>query len=692
MDLFDIAAKITLNTSGFEKGLADAEGKGSSFASKLKSGLGSAVKFGGSVLLKATEVVGAGIAAGMTAAVDLARKATDAYADFEQLVGGVETLFKESAPIIREYADNAYKTAGLSANQYMETVTSFSASLLQSVGNDTVKAAEYADMAIRDMSDNANKMGTDMSSVQSAYQGFAKQNYTMLDNLKLGYGGTKEEMERLIRDAEALDSSFSVVHTKTKNGADEITYSYADIVEAIHIVQNEMGITGTTAKEASETISGSLSSAKAAWENLLVAFASGEDIDGAMDKLITSVTTFANNLIPVFSQALKGIGQAIRQLAPIIANELPGIISELLPVAMEVGMTLVESLIGAFEQLFPMLLELVTSHMSEILEMGMSLLSAVGQGIMEALPVLIDAATQIIFMIADTISKPENIESMVNGAVMIVTKLADSIAQLLPVLIPAAVSMILQLVESLIDNIDLLIDAAISMLEALAEGVVSAIPILIEKAPIIISKLFTAIVNSIPKLLDAGVRIINKLWEGIKTLWTAIKGWGGQIIDQVWSGLSNAINSAVSWGADLITNFWNGIKSKLSWLWDGVKGIAQGIANFLGFSEPKEGPLSNFHTFAPDMMELFMKGINDNKDKLTETVANAFDFRDAMTGPEYNGGFAFAGAGGYSGGMPTIDLLIDGKTLVGSTREHSDRSFGEMEKIRARWDGDQNEH
>lgn len=207
--------------------------------------------------IKAGKIIAAGLAVASAAVIKIGKDAISAYGDYEQLVGGVETLFKDSSDTVIQNAANAYKTAGMSANEYMETVTSFSASLLQSVGGDTVKAAEQADTAIRDMSDNANKMGTSMEAIQNAYQGFAKQNYTMLDNLKLGYGGTKEEMERLLEDASKL------------SGIEYDISSYSDIVDAIHIVQNEMGITGTTAKEASTTIQGSISSMKGAWQNLL---------------------------------------------------------------------------------------------------------------------------------------------------------------------------------------------------------------------------------------------------------------------------------------------------------------------------------------------------------------------------------------------------------------------------------------
>lgn len=281
MDVFDLAAKISLDTSVYKQSLKDAADDTESFGSKM-----------GSAFQTLATVATTALATVSGAVIGIGTASLKQYADFEQLVGGVDTLFKESSGKIQAYADQAYKTAGVSANQYMETVTSFSASLLQSLNWNTEKAAEYANQALIDMSDNANKMGTDMSMIQNAYQGFAKQNYTMLDNLKLGYGGTKTEMERLIADANTV---------KEANGemADLSVNSFADIVEAIHIIQTEMGITGTTAKEASETISGSVSSAKAAWENWLTGLAdSNADMEGRTDELVFSVKTAANNIIP----------------------------------------------------------------------------------------------------------------------------------------------------------------------------------------------------------------------------------------------------------------------------------------------------------------------------------------------------------------------------------------------------------
>lgn len=327
------------------------------FDTKLdSSGLTSGLKSVGSTAIKAV----AGITtAGAAAAASIAKMSVGAYASYEQLVGGVDTLFKKSSKQVQNYADNAYKTAGLSANAYMDTVTSFSASLLQSLDNDTDKAAKAADKAIIDMSDNANKMGTSMEAIQNAYQGFAKQNYTMLDNLKLGYGGTKTEMERLLSDAEKLK----------KAQGENVSYSidsFADIVEAIHVVQDEMGITGTTAKEASTTIEGSVNSAKAAWENLLVGIANDNaDFDTLVDNFVEAVGTAASNILPRVEISLNGVSKLIKKAIPIIMNEIPGIIETVLPELVKSGtnmaLALIQGLKSTLPKQFQPLLELLSS-------------------------------------------------------------------------------------------------------------------------------------------------------------------------------------------------------------------------------------------------------------------------------------------------------------------------------------------
>ena len=340
----------------------------SQFGNALKSGLAVAAK-----AAAAATVAAAG------AVIALTKSAVENYGEYEQLVGGVETLFKDSAGTVEEYAKNAYQTAGLSANEYMETVTSFSASLLQSMGNDTEAAAKKADRAITDMSDNANKMGTDMQSIQNAYQGFAKQNYTMLDNLKLGYGGTKEEMQRLIDDANALNAAQG-------NYTNYSIESYADIVDAIHTVQTEMGITGTTAKEASTTIEGSIGAMKAAYANFVTGLGNDNaDISELSSQLIQSVGTVAENVLPVVETVLKNIAEAVQRDGPEMIEKFVSYAIEKLPEVISLGLQMVISLVKGIAQNIPQLVTSVLNMMATIV-----------QTIWDSLPDIIEVGKNIV--------------------------------------------------------------------------------------------------------------------------------------------------------------------------------------------------------------------------------------------------------------------------------------------------------
>lgn len=340
----------------------------SQFGGALKSGLAVAAK-----------AAAAATAAAAGAVIALTKSAVENYGEYEQLVGGVETLFKDSAGTVEEYANNAYKTAGLSANEYMETVTSFSASLLQSMGNDTQAAAEKADQAITDMSDNANKMGTDMQSIQNAYQGFAKQNYTMLDNLKLGYGGTKEEMQRLIDDANALNAAQG-------NYTNYSIESYADIVDAIHTVQTEMGITGTTALEASTTIEGSIGAMKAAYANFVTGLGNDNaDISELSSQLIQSVGTVAENVLPVVETVLKNIAEAVQRDGPEMIEKFVSYAIEKLPEVISLGLQMVISLVKGLAQNIPQLVTSVLNMMATIV-----------QTIWDSLPDIIEVGKNIV--------------------------------------------------------------------------------------------------------------------------------------------------------------------------------------------------------------------------------------------------------------------------------------------------------
>lgn len=351
MNLLDLFVKISVDDGDVDKGFSETSSKAETLAGKLKGGLVTAAKVGG-----------AAIAAAGAAAVAITKQAVENYGEYEQLVGGVETLFKSSADTVMQYAANAYQTAGMSANEYMTTVTAFSASLLQSMGNDTDAAAEKANLAITDMSDNANKMGTDMQSIQNAYQGFAKQNYTMLDNLKLGYGGTKEEMQRLLDDANALNAAQG-------NYTNYTIDSYADIVDAIHTVQTEMGITGTTQLEASTTIQGSIASMKAAYDNFITGLGDeNADMAELITNLLGSTVTVAENLLPVVEKILENIGVVVQEKGPEMIEKFVGYAVEKLPQVIELGMKMVLAIVSGLANNLPQIVRSVLDMMATIVK------------------------------------------------------------------------------------------------------------------------------------------------------------------------------------------------------------------------------------------------------------------------------------------------------------------------------------
>lgn len=385
--IFELFGTIALNTGGAEKQLA----KISAAGKKVGSVLGKGFKVAGEAALQMGKVIGAGVAAGTTAMGKLVSSAMSAYASYEQLEGGVKKLFGDDAQnLVMEYARNAYRTAGLSANEYMDTVTSFSASLISSLGKDTVAAAAYADLAITDMADNANTFGTSMEDIQNAYKGFSKGNYTMLDNLKLGYGGTQKEMERLLTDASKL------------SGVKYDISSFADIIAAIHEIQKDQGIFETTKNEAEKTISGSVNAAKAAWQNLLSGLADGnQDIDQLVGNLADSVMKAVNQIVPRLQTMAPRLVQAVQTLVSTLAPQLPGIISTVLPSMIEAATTLIGGLAdvlpdllgsiidvlpnvvkqigGALKKLFPSLLKTFKSLIGKIDFKGLG--TAIGSGL-----------------------------------------------------------------------------------------------------------------------------------------------------------------------------------------------------------------------------------------------------------------------------------------------------------------------
>ena len=565
-----IVLNMNLNASGFARGIKsvissvknmnesmkDATNSASKMSSVMKGIGSSAIKVG-----KGLAVAGAAAATAVTALVS---KSVGAFADYEQLTGGVETLFGAGGRSVEEYAQSvgksvsdiqgkydslmsaqnavlenankAYMTAGMSANEYMDTVTGFSASLISSLGGDTNKAADYANSALVDMSDNANKMGTDMESIKNAYQGFAKQNYTMLDNLKLGYGGTQEEMKRLLSDAEKL------------TGQRYDISSFADITQAIHAIQTQMDITGTTAKEASTTISGSWGSLKAAFQNVLVGLTTGGDMfDQSLDALINTAVTFGQNIIPAIKGALSGVGYLIEGLAPVIGETIPPLINDLAPTLANSAVSLISSLVNG-----------LTQNATQFSECLSNIIIVAVAGISTVVPQLLDAASKIVSNLMQGLTN--SMPQIVNGAVTLIEGLVNGLVNNIPLLIMGAVQLVTSLANGLIENLPRIIDAGVNLITGIVSASYSMMPQIIQNGMQLVVNLAVGLVRAIPQLRAALPRITGAIVKGFKSVnWFDL---GLQLIKSIWEGIKSI-------GSEM----WNGVKEKTSELWGGVKNV-----------------------------------------------------------------------------------------------------------------------
>lgn len=542
---------------------------------KSADGAGGKLDKLGDILKGSAVAMGAVAVAAGAAALKLGKEVISSFGSYEQLVGGVETLFGganvsveefaktnkisleeaavglahygDQSEIVLKYASNAYKTAGLSSNEYMETVTGFSASLISSLGEYSYQAANYADMAITDMADNANKMGSDIASIQNAYQGFAKQNYTMLDNLKLGYGGTKSEMERLLADATAISGiTFDVS-------------SFADIVDAINIIQENMGIAGATALEAEKTIEGSLNAFKASFENLIIGFGNADaDIGKLTENLITSFETVVGNITPVINN---------------IINAFPQIFSAVIP---------------AIGDLLPELLNVSTGLFSQILDT-----------LIKLLPSLIPVAVDAIMTITNTLIN--NIPLLIDSAITLIMALTDGLIDALPILIPAAITIMIALASGLIDALPKLINRLPEIINAVVKGLVDGIPKILEFIP----KLYTSLVDIITKTdwAQMGIDIVTGLWNGINSLADWIRG---------------KVEGFVKGIGDTIKNFF-GISSPSTLMAEYGKNIDEGLAQ--GITENAERPLNAMTAIAESISNTVNDSISEI-DRLANRIAN----------------------------------------------------------------------
>lgn len=524
------------------------------------------------------------------AAVSIGKQVVLAYADFEQLEGGVEKLFGESSDKVIANAEKAYKTAGLSMNEYMETVTGFSASLITSLGNDTAKAAAYADVAIQDMADNANTFGSDISSIQSAYQGFAKQNFNMLDNLKLGYGGTKSEMERLILDAEKLDSNFKA----TRDSSGNLTLAFGDIVQAIHLVQEDMNIAGTTAREAEATISGSISMLKSSFNNLVIGLGrDAADIDSLLDNVIDSFEHVVENIEPVVRRIIEYIPKLFDSISPALASMLP----ELMDTATELFNSLLNTLIRLIPQLIPVAVNAVTTIMNTLIA---------------NIPLLVDAAVKLIMA------------------------LAQGLVQALPYLMEQAPVIIAAIVGALIENFPEIIETGIALIGALIKGLLS----MLGNVGTAMGKIGESIKNVAKDLVSSALNwgrdMIGNLAAGIidkaRAVYSAIK----DVAHSIWSLLhfsepeTGPLKDFSSYGPDMMKTFASGIRKNAYLVENAARQAASGASMALTAGTVGGGNAYNYGGFNISVVQQPGQSADELVDVLMYRIQDRIDSKRAV--------------------------------------------------------------
>ena len=583
--------------------------------------------------------VGAGIGVASTAVGVLVKKSVDAYSSYEQLVGGVNTLFGAGDKSLEEYAKSvgkttdevkdkydslmsaqstvmenaakAYTTAGLSANAYMEQITGFSASLVQSLGGDTEKAAEVGNRAIIDMSDNANKMGTGIEMIQNAYQGFAKQNYTMLDNLKLGYGGTKEEMKRLISDAAKMTDIQNDLNLTVEDGS----LDFGNIINAISVMQKSLGIAGTTSKEAATTIEGSTNSMKASWDNLLVGIADDQaDFDTLVNQFVTSVETWASNIMPRIEVALQGASNLIASLLPMIAEKIPELLNEVVPQLIQAGTDIITELASGFIQGLPDIIQTIKDLIPQILEAFYDILPQMNELFQTILPQILDLLVSWLPQVTEF--DAELIQTLVQG-------LIDAF----PEVINAVVTLINQLTEYInSDGLTQLIDLVMQLINQLTATLVEQAPILLEAA----TNLLMAIVEALPE-------VIQKLLIALPSLIEAIVSFFGsnsvrvykislQVLWELIKAIPKVIAALVVSLPDIIEAIIEGLLSIPETLWTEI--LEPGIEKFIDFAkEAKEKAKEAAKNFFTHLIDGIKELPSKIREKVTEIVDKLNDFR-----------------------------------------------------------------
>ena len=611
-----------IDSSGAEKGLG-----------KLGTGL---QKIGGAALKGASAAVGSAT----TAIVGMTKAAVDSYAEFEQLKGGVETLFGTGGKSIDEYAksvgksvesvkgeysnlekaqaqvmknaDDAYKNAGMSANEYMDTVTSFSASLIASLDGDTVKAAQVADVAITDMADNANKMGTDISMIQNAYQGFAKQNYTMLDNLKLGYGGTQKEMQRLLDDAGKLA------------GKKFDTSNFSDVAEAIHIIQEEMGIAGATSDEAATTIQGSVGMMKAAYENFLTGMADpSSDFDSLVNNLIDSVMTVLQNLVPRIISTVPRLVEGLSQLLQQVAGYIPQLMEMLVPPLMEGVSNLANVLVEIFPQvmtiissLLPQLIGLIMQILPQVLEVGIQIIVQLAQGLAQGAPDLLTQLIDLVVLLVETVI--DNLPLIVEAGLELIVGLAEGLVEAIPQLLDKIPMLIDKIISTLISLIPSIIDAGIKLFVSLVENMPVIITSICNAIPKIIDSIVSNIESLVPLIIDAGVKLFVALVKNLPLIIATSYVAVGKIVTSILGALMDALPRFYKAGYDLLVGILGKIGEACKWLGDKMKTVVTAM------KEAITKKIKEFTTIGKNIIEGVWNGIKGMKDTITKNVSNFF--------------------------------------------------------------------
>ena len=633
------------------------------------------------------------------AVIDVGRQAIESYADYEQLVGGVETLFGAGGQTIEEYAasvgktvdeirgeynqltqaqatvmtnaSEAYRTVGMSANEYMVNVTSFSAALVSSLGGDTVQAAISADQALQDIADNANKMGSDIDSITQAYQGFARGQYTLLDNLKLGYGGTQAEMERLLADATA----FSGVEYDINN--------LSDVYDAIHVIQTEMGITGTTAREAASTISGSTQMMSAAWQNLLTGIADDNaDFSSLVDNFIESVMTVADNLLPRIQTTIEGMGELasslLEELVPQLIEMIPPLLESGLPILLNSVQSVISSILSVLPQILPIISGLIPqicssiiSLLPQVLNAGIQILLSLISGISSAIPQLLGMLPSLISQVSSVILG--NLGLIITTGIDLLIALIEGITEALPQLIDMLPEIIIQVSQTILDNLPLIIDAGIRLLTALISGILETLPSLLTLSTELPLRIAEYIKSNMPQILATGKQILTSLISGITSMISTLRTKIVDVSNQVRDKFAELPSRIIEVGKDLVRGLWNGINDMTSWVISKIQGfgdsVLSGIRDFFGINSPSK-------LFEDEVGKYLAQGIGvgfademrDVSSEMQDAIPTSFD-----VGANVSGGGAFGGALDYS---TLVNALAD--ALTGVTVEMDDVTLGKF--------------